>query len=235
MAGKLASKLVPERMLRRQTYTVGGAIVLVIAIVLIYLAGFTSAFAVKKVSVTGLHRLTRHGVLAVAKVPMGKPLARLNLKPIEQRLAAIPGVARVDVKRAWPNTVRIVVTERTPVASINRSGTIWLVDGHGVAFQRVAHTPHGLPRLTADPTGSAPAAAKAAMHVAADLPSWLRTRTITITAATQNSVTLHLTKGRTVTWGGDDRDGDKAQSLQALLKQSGTEYDVSSPKVVAVR
>ena len=231
----LAGRLLPAGLLRRQTYTVGGAIVLVLAIVLIYLAGFTSVFAVKKVTVSGLHRLTQRTVLAAARVPMGKQLARLKIKPIHNRIAALPGVARVDVRRAWPNAVRIVVTERTGVALLDRSGAYWLIDADAVAFQRLSAPERGLPRLAADPTGKAKPAAKAALHVAADLPAWLRVRTITISAATPDSVTLALTKGRTVHWGGATQDAEKARVLAALLKQSGTVYDVSSPKVVAVR
>src|SRR5438128_2189247 len=99
VGGKLAGKLLPGRMLQRNTYTLAAGIALAIIIVLIYVAGFTSAFSVRKVTVSGLHRLTTKGVLAVADVPKGKPLARLNLKPIHDRVAAIPGVARVDVRR----------------------------------------------------------------------------------------------------------------------------------------
>ncbi|HEX3812535.1 MAG TPA: FtsQ-type POTRA domain-containing protein [Mycobacteriales bacterium] len=231
----LAGKILPARMLRRQTYTVGGGIVLALAIVTIYIAGFTSVLAVHKVTVSGLHRLTEKGVLAVAKVPEGKPLARLDLKPIQDRVAALPGVARVDVRRAWPNGVRIVVTERAGVVVAERGGAQWLLDADGVAFQRLRGTVSGIPRLTPALNGKPDAATRAALRVAADLPTWLRVRTIGITAKTPDSVTLSLTKGRTVQWGGATRDADKAQVLQALLKQSGTVYDVQSPKVVAVR
>ena len=232
--GKVAGKLVPGRLRQRNTYAVSGAIALAIIIVLIYVAGFTSAFSVRKVTVSGLHRLTTKGVLAVAQVPKGKPLARLDLKPIRERVEAIPGVARVDVRRAWPDGVRIVVTERTGVAVIDRSGGHWLVDVDGVAFQRLHGTVRGVPTLTPAPAKSPDPAAKAALRVAADLPSWLRVRTISITAKTPDSVTLTLTKGRTVKWGAATQDERKAQILSALLKRSGTVYDIESPKVVAV-
>jgi cell division protein FtsQ len=140
------------------------------------------------------------------------------------------------VRRAWPNGLRIVVTERTGVVVTVRNGVRWLVDAEGVAFQRLAATTvTGVPRLTPDLTTHPDAATKAALRVAADLPSWLRSRTQSISAQTPDSVTLSLTKNRTVQWGGATQDADKAQVLAALLKQPGTMYDVSSPKVVAVR
>jgi len=234
LGSSVAGKLVPARMRQRRTYTVGAVMALAVIIVAIYLVGFTSAFSVRKVTVSGLHRLTENGVLAVAKVPKGKPLARIDLKPIHDRVAAIPGVARVDVKRAWPDGIRIVVTERTGVAVIDRNGEQWLVDVNGVAFQRLHQPLAGMPRLEPAPAKKPDAAAKAALRVAADLPDWLRIRTITITASTPESVTLSLTKGRTVKWGAASDDQRKAAVLLPLLKQSGTVYDVESPNVVAV-
>lgn len=234
MGSALAGKLVPASMKQRSTYTIGAVVFMAVIIVAIYLVGFTSAFSVRKVTVTGLHRLTQHGVLGVAKVPKGKPLARLDLKPIHDRVAAIPGVARVDVKRAWPNGVRIVVTERTGVAVIDRGGQEWLVDPNGVAFQRLHRPLAGVPKLEPAPAKNPDAAATAALHVAGDLPSWLRVRTITIAAKTPDSVTLQLTKGRTVKWGAASNDKRKADVLLPLLKRSGTVYDVESPDVVAV-
>lgn len=234
LGSSVAGKLVPARMMQRNTYTIGGVVALAVIVVAIYLVGFTSAFSVRKVTVSGLHRLTRHGVLAVAKVPKGKPLARIDLKPIHDRVAAIPGVARVDVKRAWPDGIRIVVTERKTVAVIDRGGQQWLVDVNGVAFQRLHHPLTGVPKLEPAPAQKPDAAAKAALRVAADLPDWLRIRTITITANTPDSVTLSLTKGRTVKWGSATNDKRKADVLLPLLKRSGTVYDVESPNVVAV-
>jgi cell division protein FtsQ len=234
LGSSVANKLVPASMKQRSTYTIGAVVALAVIIVAIYLVGFTSAFSVRKVTVSGLHRLTEHGVLAVAKVPKGKPLARLDLKPIHDRVAAIPGVARVDVKRAWPDGIRIVVTERTGVAVISRGGVDWLVDKNGVAFQRLHRPLSGVPRLEPAPAQKPDAAAKAALTVAGDLPSWLRIRTITISATTPDSVTLSLTKGRTVKWGTATNDKRKADVLLPLLRRSGTVYDVESPDVVAV-
>lgn len=234
IGGKMAGKLVPASMKQRSTYTIGGVVALAVIIVAIYLVGFTTAFSVRKVTVSGLHRLTERGVLNVAKVPKGKPLARLNLRPIHDRVAAIPGVARVDVKRAWPDGIRIVVTERTGVAVVDRGGEQWLVDVNGVAFQRLHGPLAGVPKLQPAPAQKPDAAARAALRVAGDLPSWLRVRTITISASTPDSVTLQLTKSRTVKWGAATSDKRKADVLLPLLKRSGTVYDVESPSVVAV-
>lgn len=44
-----------------------------------------------------------------------------------------------------------------------------------------------------------------------------------------NLVTLHLTQGRTVFWGGLERGEFKAQVLAVLLTQTASYFDVSVP------
>jgi cell division protein FtsQ len=192
---------------------------------------FSGLFAVRDVAVVGSDTRPAREVVAAAHVPMGRPLARVDTGAVRRRVAALPGVESVRVVRAWPSTVRIEVTEREPVAVVQRDGGLWLVDGGGVVFERVGSRPPGLPRLdlTAD------AAGRAALEVARALPVSLRTLVERISARTPESVELRLRDGRTVVWGGSDRNGEKARVLRALLHQPGQSYDVSTPTVVVVR
>ncbi len=48
-------------------------------------------------------------------------------------------------------------------------------------------------------------------------------------------MTLALTDGRTVFWGGGEDSAAKAAALGALLRRPGRHYDVSTPSVVTVR
>ena len=57
----------------------------------------------------------------------------------------------------------------------------------------------------------------------------------TVRAATPEQVTLTLTDGRTVFWGGGEDSAAKASVLGALLSRPGRHYDVSTPSVVTVR
>ena len=56
-----------------------------------------------------------------------------------------------------------------------------------------------------------------------------------VRAPTPESVTLTLSRGRTVLWGGAEQPAAKAAALTALLRRPGTHYDVSTPSVVTVR
>lgn len=54
-------------------------------------------------------------------------------------------------------------------------------------------------------------------------------------AAGPDEVTLYLTGGRTVVWGGTDRAGDKTRELTILLRQPARYFDVSAPGTAITR
>jgi cell division protein FtsQ len=214
------------------TLALGGAV---------YAVGFSSAFGVREVQVQGVHRLTTQEVIATAKVPDGRPLARLDTTAIKRRVAELPQVAAVDVQRNWPHTVLIQVTERTAVAyAVDAKATVWLVDINGVAFASAASPPADLVKYVSATPSKPSAADKAALQVASGLPDWLVKITQSISASSPDGVKLTLSGSRTVVWGSAADSSAKATALKALLAQKSATakhgvYDVSSPEFVTVR
>jgi cell division protein FtsQ len=194
---------------------------------------------VRSVTVTGIHLVPRSEVLAVAGVKPGTPLIRVNTAEVAARIDTIRQVRSVLVRRSWPDRVVIVVRERTaalavtaPVEGDGKAGEGYdLVDADGVVVQWVASRPAGLPLYpTAAPIsslrGDPDLAASAA--VLGELPPWLRRSVASVTAPEPDQVTLRLTDGITVLWGGTDRAGAKAAELTALMPAHMHYYDVSA-------
>jgi cell division protein FtsQ len=216
---------------RRRWLTLAG--IVLVAILLIWIVGFSSVFGVRSVRVTGNALLSSQQIRSVAAVPAGTPLIRLDTEAIKSRLAALAEVGSVQVSTSYPSTVTIAVTERVAVGYRRVGTAAELVDASDVAFRTVAKTPPGLPRLDPSITGSA--SAQAAALVAGVLPPAVARKVTEILAPTAESVTLKLADGRTVLWGGTDRSHDKAILLPALLGQPGAYFDVSDPDVVISR
>jgi cell division protein FtsQ len=206
--------------------------VLVIVLLATWLVAFSSVFGVRTVTVTGTKLVTAEQVRTAAAIPSGSPLARLDANAIRARIAAIPEVRTVRISTSYPSTVTITVTERVAVGYRSGPDGASLVDASNVQFRTTAKPPSGLPRLqlSVDPAASAATAV-----VAAALPATLDRKISLISAATTESVTLALTDGRTVLWGGTDRDADKARLLPVLLGQPGRYFDVSDPSSVISR
>lgn len=74
--------------------------------------------AVKEVRVSGITHLTAEEISTLAAVPASSTLLRVDSDAIEQRLKANSWVENAEVRRVFPNTLELVVTERTIAAVV---------------------------------------------------------------------------------------------------------------------
>jgi cell division protein FtsQ len=65
--------------------------------------------------------------------------------------------------------------------------------------------------------------------VLAELPSSLRVTVLSVTVPSPDQVTLGLTGGVTVLWGGTGGAAAKAEELTILMRTHASYYDVSAP------
>jgi cell division protein FtsQ len=199
----------------------------------------SSLFGVRSVQVVGTSELPADVVRAVAAVPLGTLMLRLDTTAIEARVAAVPRVASVQVRCNLDGTVRIEVTERTPVAVVRRGGAVHLVDATGTDYAVIPAAPPDLAELRVARVGPRDAATVAAMAVLTGLPEWLRVQVRSIAATSSADVVLRLAParggtGREVRWGGVEEGDRKAAVLGPLLTQPGEIYDVSSPALPTI-
>ncbi len=194
----------------------------------------SSLFDTRSVQVVGTSELPADVVRTVAAVPLGTPMLRLDTTAIETRVAAVPRVASVQVRCNIDGTVRIEVTERTPIAVVRRGGAVHLVDATGTDYAVVPAAPPALPELDVARVGPRDATTVATLTVLTGLPDWLRVQVRSIAAKSPAAVELSLDNHREVHWGGVE-DGDrKAAVLGPLLSQPGKIYDVSSPALPTI-
>jgi cell division protein FtsQ len=201
---------------------------------LLWLVFFSSVLAVKGVRVEGTAVLDPREVRVAAAVPTGAPLATVDLEEVSARVQGLAPVLDVDVSRAWPDRVRIDVTERVAVAVVNQAGVLRGVDENGVMFRRFPSRPPSLPLLLIAARTDADALAEAA-RVVEVLPATLADRVRHVSVSTVDTISLRLRSGQTVRWGSADESELKAEVLAVLLEQKATTYDVSVPGQPVIR
>jgi cell division protein FtsQ len=204
----------------------------------------SSLFDARSVAVAGTKELPAGVVKAVAAVPLGTPMLRLDTTAIERRVAAVPRVASVQVRCSLDGTVRIEIAERIPVAVVRRGNGVHLIDATGADYATAPLVPPGLPELRSDRVGPRDAATVAALTVLTGLPEWLRGQVRSVAANSPADVVLRLGNspegtgrggyGREVRWGGVEDSARKAAVLGPLLTQPGKIYDISSPALPTV-
>lgn len=238
VAPRLAARDRAERAARRGRILrrIGSALLVLLPLAaLAWVLLASSWLAVDRVEVTGTQRLSAAAVVEAAAVARGIPLARVDTGAAEDRVAVLAPVADVAVRRTWPGTLTVAVTERTPAAGVLRDGAVSLVDAGGVPFATESKLPAGVVRLQVHTPGPEDPATRAALDVHAVLPEALRSRVRIVRAASPAAVQLLLVDGRQVVWGRPGGTATKAAAVLALLAKPGSVYDVSAEDVVVVR
>ncbi|WP_344578308.1 cell division protein FtsQ/DivIB [Nonomuraea roseoviolacea] len=200
-----------------------------------WLVFFSPALGVRSVEIVGNLTVPQDRVKEKAAVPSLHPLATVDLEGVEARVLTLPQLATAKAERVWPGTLRIRVTERRPVASLPVGGRAALVDAHGVVIEVRDLAPAWLPVLKVDRPAAGDPATMAALKVVQSLPGSLAGKVRQVSATTAEGVSLELTDGRTVFWGGAERGEEKARILARVLGRKADVYDVSSPDVVTLK
>src|SRR2546428_7401492 len=79
----------------------------------------TQRFAVTSVEVRGASRTSPEQILAVAAIPRGTNIFRLDTTGVTGRVESLPAVRRADVVRELPDRVVISGEERRPVTLVH--------------------------------------------------------------------------------------------------------------------
>ncbi|MCC6159443.1 MAG: FtsQ-type POTRA domain-containing protein [Deltaproteobacteria bacterium] len=139
--------------------------VALVAFVLRGLVTHSPLFALKAIEVSRCEHVTSDEIHRFLELYPRQSLFAVELTPIRERLLDHPWVADARVRRVWPDTVSIEITERRPVATILISAdedaavraegrirkhmNLYFVDDRGVVFSPVPVGDHRrLPVLT---------------------------------------------------------------------------------------
>ena len=219
---------------RRWRRWLAATLALAVVIGLGWIVVFSPVLSARSVRVEGMHRLTTAQVVDAAQVPIGTPLVRVSRGAIARRVEQLAQVRSARVELSFPSTVVIAVTERVAAAyGLAAHGGFTYVDATGRTFDNLTTAPTGLPLLSPAAAVAADPTTLAAMaQIASALPARVAGLVKAITATAADDVELQLRDGRTVVWGGSDRDADKIRILPALLARKGHVFDVSNPSQV---
>lgn len=215
--------------------------VLGLAAVTIWALFFSTLFAARTVEVVGNRQVSTAEVLSAAGVSKDVPLIRVQLDSIAERVEGLDAVASVTVERRWPDTVRLLVTERTPVAQVVVGDGVGVLGSDGSLYRSESDPVQGLPVLLGDwPTAarsitdpSIEVTTNTAFAVAKSLPAWLRRDANRIDAQDADRIEITLDNGAQVQWGSIEFGQRKSEVLRLLLSRQAAVFDVSVPDAPA--
>ena len=104
-----------------------------------------AGFRVEQIEITGLHRMDRMSVYAVALDQKSTAMPLVDLAAVRDRLLHYGWIADAHVSRRLPDTLLIDIVERTPAAVWQDNGQLTLIDAKGVLLEPVK--PDAIPDL----------------------------------------------------------------------------------------
>lgn len=205
-------------------------LVLAISSTLIYIGWYSNLLIVKNVEVRGNQVVATEIITETAQISLNTQLLRVPINNVVERLQTISQIGRAEVRRGWPSTLVIDVTERVPVALTDIPEGRFLVDESGFPYL-LASTEVNLPLIS----GPDDPSRLLSISVWQSFPDWLKAEIVSINADDASSVSMLMTSGRKVIWGDVNQSSEKSAVLKVLRRMAGSTYDVSTPQVPVIR
>jgi cell division protein FtsQ len=245
-AAASATRSLRNRLRRGLPQTVAGRMAAALAALALFTGATwtttrSAALDVDHIEVSGGLLVTSDQAITGAGLDRGQPMVSVDTARAEQRLRRLPWVKTAVVERAFPNTVRIHLTERVAVSVAARPAGGWvLLDGGGRVLAEQPDRPAGLPEVKgageAPALGSPMTAARPALEVVAALPDAVRGA---VTTATLDGEAVTLSTGvREIRIGPPTQLAAKVAALSVLLERVGSRpvafLDVRVPQAPVV-
>lgn len=210
---------------------VGVAAVVALALIAAAVVWLAPVFTVKQVVVTGNAHLNADQIEQASGISQGENLARLDAQQAAAGVASMPWVESATVARSFPSTVEITISEREAVGYIKEGGAEQLIDADGARFSTEPPPPEAV-EITGVSGDDAERLSDAAAIIAA-VPAPLRAQLAQLKMESKYSAVFVHDDGRTIFWGANEDNSNKARALAAVLKMDGHDWNISNPEIVA--
>ena len=95
-------------------------------------------FNIKSIECVGQEKLSRKEILKAADIDTGTNVFSVNIESVKRKVAAIPAVSDSNVRRIFPNKIKIWVRECKEAGYISLNGQIAVVDPNGKIIKIVS-------------------------------------------------------------------------------------------------
>ena len=196
----------------------------------LYIGYYSNLLIVKQIEVRGAKEVPVQTITDTAQVALNTQLLRIPTVVVVERLSAINQIGKAEVRRGWPSTLVIEVTERIPLALTDTPAGRFLVDTSGLPYLP-APADANFPLIS----GPDDVSRRVSILAWQSFPDWLKAEVVSTNADNPNSIWFILSSGRKVLWGDLNQAEEKSSVLKVLRRMAGSIYDVSTPQVPVVK
>jgi cell division protein FtsQ len=95
-------------------------------------------FAVQTIEVVGAVHTPHESIELITQQYRGLNLFKIDIARVQRDLGGLAWVRRIDIEKKLPDTLRVKIAERTPVALIKAGDRLLYVDEDGVSFAELS-------------------------------------------------------------------------------------------------
>lgn len=221
---------------RRRNVLLGVSVVVAVLALVMGVALFSPALAVKQVVFDG-QKLVGEDVLQTAVSPiLSKPLPQVTESEVQELLAPLIQVKSARIEAKPPSTLVVHIVERVPVALLKNDSEYLLVDQDGVELGSTKDPAKvALPLIDGGKAAIGKDTFRAITAVLANLPQPILAQLANASAKSPDAVELKLADGRMVIWGNPSDMELKAEVLGALLNAPPPAPEPGKPEAVPAK
>lgn len=112
----------------------------ILTLILVLLSAYffvqSSFFAVASIQVTGAKQLNGADIVALSGLTKGENIFKIDRVEAEKKISMNSLIASVQVDRQLPRTVKVIIKERIPVASVPVAGGLMQIDIDGFVLRK---------------------------------------------------------------------------------------------------
>lgn len=119
---------------RRSNNTVFKSLLFVILVIGLSVFSRSEVFNISSISVEGTETLPVSDIIELTNLKVGSNIFDFRSSSVEELILTEPLVKSVEVKRVFPNKVRVLITERTPYITISYNSKYYYLDEDGMVI-----------------------------------------------------------------------------------------------------
>ena len=100
----------------RRRIIFGAVVIAAISSTILYIGWYSNLLIVKNIEIRGASEVPVQLISDTAQVSLNTQLLRVPTTSVVERLKTISQIGRAEVRRGWPSTLVIEISERTPLA-----------------------------------------------------------------------------------------------------------------------
>lgn len=194
-------------------------------------------FNIKKIKITGNHRVSASRILQLSQVAPGISLLKISPWQIRKTITTEPWIKNIQIIRHFPTTIELKVEERKPIANLVVLDYIFLIDDEQIVLERLPEKDGHLPVIKDVKTNGieigkpirSDSLANAIICLK-NLDASLRESVEEISAATIDDLSFVIRQGTKIIFGKSEEMTKKKYVLSAILSQA----KINSQKIIYI-